>query len=95
MIGVACICRESGARATYGVVGFNERIVDGDDVDIIVLDGIAEDDTTNAAESVDANLGGSHDDSAEIDVRRWFDGECFDGAIAGELNQQLLEGLID
>jgi len=44
-----------------GVVGFNERIVDGDDVDVVVLNSIAEDDTTDAAETVDANLCGSHD----------------------------------
>jgi hypothetical protein len=41
---------------TYGVVGFNEGIVDSDDVDVIVLNGISEDDTTNAAETVDTDL---------------------------------------
>jgi hypothetical protein len=48
-------------QQTYSVVGFNERIVDSDDFDVIVLDGISEDDTTNAAETIDANLDGSHD----------------------------------
>jgi len=43
------------------VVGFNEWIIDGDDVDIVMLDGIAEDDTTDTAESVNSNLSGSHD----------------------------------
>jgi hypothetical protein len=42
-------------------VGFNERIVDSDNVNVIVLDSISEDDTTNAAETIDANLDGSHD----------------------------------
>jgi hypothetical protein len=41
-------------------VGFNERIVDGDDIDVIVLDSVSEDDTTNAAETVDSNLDGRH-----------------------------------
>lgn len=62
-------CRWRGriAGETHGVVGFNERIVDSDDVDVVVLNSIAEDDTTNTAESVDANLGGSHDSG----VVRW------------------------
>jgi hypothetical protein len=37
-------------------VGFNERIVDSNDIDVIVLNGISEDNTTNAAETVDSNL---------------------------------------
>jgi hypothetical protein len=54
---------DSGARGqqTYSIVGFNERIVDSDDFNVIVLDGISEDDTTNTAETIDANLDGSHD----------------------------------
>jgi len=42
-------------------VGFNEGIVDSDDVDIIMLDGISEDDTTNTTEAIDSNLYWSHD----------------------------------
>jgi hypothetical protein len=59
---------DSGAREqqTYSVVGFNERIVDSDDFDVIVLDGISEDDTTNAAETIDANLDGSHDSACGV-----------------------------
>lgn len=38
----------------------NEGIVDSDDLDIGVLDGVAEDDTANTTETVDANLDGSH-----------------------------------
>jgi len=45
---------------TYGVVGFNEGIVDSDDVDVIVLNGISIDDTTNAAEAVDTDLCWTH-----------------------------------
>jgi hypothetical protein len=59
---------------TYGVLGLNERVVDGDDVDVLVLDAarcqipilllcvflmnirVAEDDATNAAETVDTDL---------------------------------------
>lgn len=58
---------------TYCVVGFNERIIDGDDINVFVLNGISEDDTTNTAESVDANLCGSHD-SMEA-VRRQIEDE--------------------
>lgn len=46
---------------TYGVAGLNEGVVDGHDLNIVELDGVAEDDTTNAAESVDANLGDHFD----------------------------------
>jgi hypothetical protein len=44
------------AGETYSVVGFNEGIVDSDNFNVIVLNGISEDDTTNAAETVDSNL---------------------------------------
>jgi hypothetical protein len=44
------------AIATYSVVGLNEGVVDGNDLDVGVLHSIAEDDTANAAESVDANF---------------------------------------
>ena len=62
-------------RKTYSVVGLNEGVVDGDDVDIVVLDAmdllayghhhetpdevysrVAEDNATNAAETVDTDL---------------------------------------
>jgi hypothetical protein len=46
--------------ATYSVLGLNEGVVDGNDLDLRMLDGIAEDDTANAAEAVDADLD-SHD----------------------------------
>ena len=41
-------------------MGFDERIIDSDDIDIIVLNGISEDDTANAAETVDTYLDGRH-----------------------------------
>ena len=41
-------------------MSLNERVVDSDDLDVGVLDSVAEDDTTDAAETVDANLDGSH-----------------------------------
>ena len=37
-------------------MGLDEGVVDGNNLDITVLDGVAEDDTANAAEAVDANL---------------------------------------
>jgi hypothetical protein len=46
---------------TYSVMGFNERIVDGNDINLVVLNGISEDDTTNAAKTVDTNFCRSHD----------------------------------
>jgi len=45
---------------THSVFGLDEGVVDGNDLDLGVLDGVAEDDTANAAETVDANLDGSH-----------------------------------
>lgn len=47
-------------RGTYSVVRLNEGVVDGDDLDIGVLDGVAEDDSANATETVNADLDGSH-----------------------------------
>jgi hypothetical protein len=42
-------------------VGFDEGVVDGDDIDFIILDGISEDNTADTAETVDANLCWTHD----------------------------------
>ena len=41
---------------TYSVVGFNEGIVDGNNINVIVLNGISKDNTANAAKTVDSNL---------------------------------------
>jgi hypothetical protein len=46
----------AAARATYSVLGLNEGVVDRDDLDIVVLDSIAEDNAADTAEAVDANL---------------------------------------
>ena len=51
---------------TYGVVGLNERVVDGDDINLAVLNGISEDDATNAAKAVNSNLGDSHDSAGVV-----------------------------
>lgn len=48
--------REGVRSATHSVGGLNEGVVDRNDVDVIVLDGVAEDDTADTAKSVDANL---------------------------------------
>lgn len=50
----------AGGKATHSVGDINEGVVDGDNFNVVVLDGVAEDDTANAAETVDANLNGSH-----------------------------------
>lgn len=50
----------TGDLETHSVFSVDEGIVDGHNLDVVVLDGVAEDDTTNAAETVDANLDGSH-----------------------------------
>lgn len=42
--------------STYSVLGLNEGIVASNNLDIRVLEGIAEDDTADTAKSVDANL---------------------------------------
>lgn len=43
-------------RITYSVGGLNERVVDSNDLDVGVLDSVAEDDATDTAKSVDADL---------------------------------------
>lgn len=50
-------------------MGFNEGIVDSDDVDVIVLNGISEDNTTNAAETVDTDLRLTHGSVKMLDGR--------------------------
>lgn len=47
-------------KATYSVVGLNEGVVDGNDLDIRVLSGIAENNAANTTEAVDSDLDGSH-----------------------------------
>jgi hypothetical protein len=44
------------AAPTYSILGLNEGVVDGNDLDIGVLDGIAEDNAADTAEPVDADL---------------------------------------
>jgi len=47
--------RDSGWVA-YSVLRLNKGIVDGDDLDVLMLEGVAEDNTSNAAEAIDADL---------------------------------------
>jgi hypothetical protein len=49
-------------RDTHGVVGLDEGVVDRDDFNVAMLDGIAEDDATDATEAVDSHLGLGHDE---------------------------------
>ena len=44
-------------NGTYGILWLNERVVDGDDVDVFMLDGISIDDPPNSSETVDADVG--------------------------------------
>jgi hypothetical protein len=60
-------------RDTHGVVGLDEGVVDRDDFNVAVLDGIAEDDATDATEAVDSNLGLGHDE--EMWLWLWLLGE--------------------
>lgn len=52
-----CVCIVvRGYKMTYSVSSVNEGVVDSDNIDITVLDGIAKDDTANAAKTVDTSL---------------------------------------
>ena len=42
---------------TYSVGDLDEGVVDGNNVDIITVDGVTEDNTSNTTEAVDTNLG--------------------------------------
>ena len=44
----------------YGVVWLNEWIVDGNNLNVVELDGIAEDNAANATEAVDSDLSWCH-----------------------------------
>lgn len=59
---VVCSIERARWGSTYGVVRLNERIVDSNNLDVGVLDGVAEDDTADTTETVDADLDGSHFD---------------------------------
>lgn len=47
-------------KVTYGVVWLNEWIVDGNNLNVVELDGIAEDNAANATEAVDSDLSWCH-----------------------------------
>jgi hypothetical protein len=44
----------------YSVMWLDEWIIHGDDVDIVVLNCIAEDNTSNTTEAIDSDLCGCH-----------------------------------
>jgi hypothetical protein len=52
----SCISSQVAGGGTYGVLGFNERVIDGDNLNVIMLDSIPIDDTSNSAKAVDSNL---------------------------------------
>lgn len=67
---------------TYGIFSLDERVVDSDDVNVIMLNSISEDDTSDTSETVDTNFSRSH---SENDVRRCLKkglSTCFLGQIA-------------
>lgn len=51
----------------------NERVVDGDNIDIIVLNSVTEDNASDTAETVNSNLDWCHV-SVKIDVRTVYYG---------------------
>jgi len=46
----------SSRGAPYSVLRLDEGVVDGDDLDAVVLNGIAKDNTSNTTEAVDTDL---------------------------------------
>ncbi len=64
--GICMGARAVGGDNTHSILGLNEGVVDGDNLDLRVLDGIAEDDAADTAEPVDANLDGHF--VCEVDV---------------------------
>ena len=42
--------------STYSICGINERIVDSNNADVIVLNGISEDNTANTTKAIDADF---------------------------------------
>lgn len=50
------VCCRGDSMPTYSVLGLNEGIVDSDNVNIVVLDGIAQDNAADTTETVDADL---------------------------------------
>jgi hypothetical protein len=61
--------------ATHSVLGLNEGIIDGNDLDIAVLDGVAEHDTANSAKAIDADLDGHCEDCFGLFVSRELEAE--------------------
>ena len=47
-------------------MNLNEGVVDSDNVDVVVLNRIAEDDTADTTETVDTNLDGCHDSGVVV-----------------------------
>jgi hypothetical protein len=52
-----CTSSQVASDGTYSILGFDERVVDGHNMNIIVLDSIPINDTTNSAKAVDTNVG--------------------------------------
>jgi hypothetical protein len=47
-------------EATYSVLWLNEWVVDSDDVNVLVLNGVTEDNATDTTEAVDSDLSLTH-----------------------------------
>lgn len=59
----------------YGVVWLNEWIVDGNNLNVVELDGIAEDNAANATEAVDSDLSWCHFAGEVVSFCVWM---CFE-----------------
>jgi len=70
-------------------VDLNEGVVDGDNVDVVVLNRIAEDDTADTTETVDTNLDGCHDSGDDVSMcwGNWQANRAFDELEAGSMEQ--------
>jgi hypothetical protein len=53
----SCISSQVVGDGTYGILGFNERVIDGDNINLVMLDSIPINDSSNSAEAVDSNFG--------------------------------------
>lgn len=67
----------------------NEGVVDGDNVDVVVLNRIAEDDTADTTETVDTNLDGCHDSGDDVSMcwGNWQANRAFDELEAGSMSR--------
>ena len=54
---LAAVQSWAASDSTYGILGLNERVVDGDDMNVVMLDSISIHDTPDSSETVDSDVG--------------------------------------